>query len=85
MSMPGFTADASLYTTRQQYRQAGSIDQVGAVVQPAYHCNPTCLSNCVDLCIDPSDCWDLPNPQARASCLRAAAACRAACRHRCCH
>jgi hypothetical protein len=52
-------------------------------------CRQTCdnaESACFDACPDPSDCSDLPTPQARRNCIRAAMACVRGCntKHRQC-
>lgn len=75
MNMPGFNAEASLRRTMLGYEMIWSFDQLGNMVWPQLWCDPTCLDNC----LDPSDCDELPTPQARAACRQAAARCRIHC------
>ncbi len=85
MSLPGFTADVSLYTSPQHYRTATTFGQAGRVLSPAISpslvllatCNRECLSNCPEACS--LDCQDLVG-SAKGACLRA---CRNACRADC--
>src|SRR6266481_7480257 len=74
MNMPGFTAEASLYPGVGYALSAGLFGPGGAIV-PQLYCDPVCQDNCPD----PADCSDLPTPQARAACVRAALACRRGC------
>jgi len=85
MTMPGFNAEASIQKTVLVYKMAWGWDRLGDTVSPQLHCDEGCLDDCQSNCPDPGDCSDLPNPQARARCLRAAVACLRACRRKCCH
>ena len=84
MSTPGFNAEASLYTGGGHYIALRGFPQSDGTVFPQRICNQDCLDDCTDLCLDPSDCQDLPLPL-RAQCIRAAVRCHLACVRRCCH
>ena len=72
MNIPGFTAEASCYEAKEQYRMMWSGFQASAAIHPQFvRCDFECLTNCY------SDCLDLVG-RARAACLRA-------CRQECCH
>lgn len=73
MSLPGFTAEVSLYTSSQQYRTATTSGQAGRVVaiSPALvlpaACDRECRTNCLSSCTP--DCLDLVGG-AKGRCLR---------------
>ena len=57
MSMPRFTADASLYTSSRTYQWAGSPTRSGGIIQSAIHVPLNYLSwdYVYNLCI--AECW----------------------------
>jgi hypothetical protein len=85
MSLPGFTADVSLYTSPQHYRTATTFGQADRVLSAAISpslvlpaaCDQECRFNCLDACTP--DCLELVG-SAKGACLRA---CRNACRADC--
>ena len=84
MSIPGFSAEASLYTEGGHYIALRGLGQSDGRVIPQRICDEDCLGDCTDPCLDPSDCVDLP-PLARRRCLQLVARCHMACVRRCCH
>ena len=51
LRMPGFNAEASLYTSLATYRSSGGSDGRIEAVQPAAHfCNLRCLAPCERFC-----------------------------------
>ena len=81
MNMPGFTAESSMNIARRlrgRWAQRATAD----AVQPAIHCDPACLDDCI---MDCSDCDDLPTPGSRARCRAFCRAHNLGCRRRCCH
>jgi len=84
MGTPGFTAEASLHNGGGHYIALRGFGQRDGAVLPQRICDGNCLSDCTDLCPDPSDCQDLP-PSVRRHCIVLAARCRLGCFHRCCH
>jgi hypothetical protein len=76
MSMPGFTAEATLYETRNRYHIAADYQRIAqVVVYPAYYLDQQCYVGCRSTC----DCSDLFGA-ARGACLRA---CRQECLEDC--
>ena len=72
MNLPGFSAEASCYEAREQYRLLSRGYQAGATIHPQFvSCDPDCLNNCN------SDCRQEPGGM-RATCFRD-------CRRQCCH
>jgi hypothetical protein len=75
MSLPGFTADVSLYTSPQHYRTATTFNQASRVLSPAISpslvlpaaCDRQCLSSCQLDCS--FHCEDLPR-SAKVACIR---------------
>lgn len=55
MSLPNFTADASLYKSSQHYL-ARTFTQAVGDIQPAQSsdCDPNCIADCRDLCAGPN-------------------------------
>jgi hypothetical protein len=84
MSTPGFAAEASLYTGGGHYIALQGFGPTDGTVFPQRICNEQCLDDCSDLCLDPSDCYDLP-VALRAQCIRLAVRCHLGCVRRCCH
>jgi hypothetical protein len=67
MSMPGFTAEATLYETRNRYHTAADYQRnAQVVVYPAYYLDEQCYVRCRETC----DCSDLQG-WARGACSRA--------------
>jgi modification target Cys-rich repeat protein len=58
MTIPGFTADSSIYKSCQVYHGAGSMCEFLNRVVPQQTCDFDCLgscySDCVEACDDPS-------------------------------
>jgi hypothetical protein len=84
MSTPGFTAEVSLQRAGNHYIALQGFGPRGATVLPQRICNEQCLDDCNDLCLDPSDCQDLP-PYLRPQCMRLVFRCHQGCIRRCCH
>jgi hypothetical protein len=75
MNMPGFTAEDSLRRAIAGYHLAWDGVELGNTVRPQFlRCDQRC-QDCIDNCPDPGDCYDLPNPAARAACIRYASNC----------
>jgi hypothetical protein len=49
MTMPGFTAESSVYRTSRHYQMTAGVAAHGNVVQPQI-CDTRCLSNCRSVC-----------------------------------
>ena len=84
MNTPGFNAEASLYAGGGHYMALRGFYQSDGTVLPQRICDENCLDDCNDMCLDPSDCVDLP-PVVRRRCLQLVARCHAGCARRCCH
>ena len=66
VTLPGFTAETSLYQTLEGYQVAGNFGQETGGVLPA---------SCYSACVESDGCKFLP-PQLKASCF---ASCKAEC------
>ena len=80
--IPGFVAEASMNSGSKFTGRWSSSPVVNGVGPAQLHCDEVCLDNCL---LDPSDCDDLPNAQARARCRAFILRHNAGCRRRCCH
>ena len=49
MSMPGFTAETSVYRTDAHYRMTAGVDASGNVIRPQA-CDLDCLGECLEGC-----------------------------------
>jgi hypothetical protein len=81
MALPGFSADASLYVSSEQYRAALLGVPTHAVTIPQVECvvDIDCYWNCASDC---DDCSGLPPPE-QGACLQRAEACRSRCYDSC--
>ncbi len=50
MTMPGFTAEASLYKTSGHYYGLGTVGQINGVIHPAQTVDPNCFKSCFNSC-----------------------------------
>ena len=83
MSMPGFTAENALGPARGRYHANARYQAEGHFVHPALSCKQPCMVDCLDHCIAPNDCFDVPATD-RAACLQYADACVSNCKRHCC-
>jgi hypothetical protein len=81
MAMPGFTAESALDRTAGIFRAVTRYVRSGVGLQPAIHCDPICLDDCL---LDCTDCYEVP-PKYRAACESHCRAHNVGCRHICCH
>jgi hypothetical protein len=63
MTMPGFTAESSVYRTSRHYQMTAGVAAHGNVVQPQL-CDTQCLLSCQSACKA-----DFPRGRRRADCI----------------
>jgi hypothetical protein len=52
MSLPGFTADSSVYRTSGHYQMTAGFDANTGIIRPQQACDLECAAGCADACSD---------------------------------